>query len=101
MGSAPHRGCARGGVGSGRRHGRRRREDEGGGGTSGCVGAQTDQLRAQAEACRRSSGALHDLLGTASALIAAVEWSGPDADAFRECWAVEARARLTERAEVI
>ena len=55
---------------------------------SGFFGAQTDQLRAQAEACRRSSGALHDLIGTTSALIASVEWSGPDADAFRECWAV-------------
>lgn len=68
---------------------------------SGFFGAQTDQLRAQAEACRRSSGALHDLIGTTSSLIASVEWSGPDADAFRERWAVEVRARLTERAEAI
>lgn len=68
---------------------------------SGFFGAQTDQLRAQAEACRRSSGALHDLIGTTSSLIASVEWSGPDADAFRERWAVEVRARLTERAEAL
>lgn len=68
---------------------------------TGFFGADTEQLRAQAEACQRSSGTLHDLIGTTSALIASVPWTGPDADAFRERWAAEVRARLTERADAL
>lgn len=68
---------------------------------TGFCGADTEQLRRQAEACRRNSGTLHDLVGTVSALIASVSWTGPDAEAFRERWASEVRARLTERAEAL
>lgn len=68
---------------------------------SGFFGADTEQLRAQAEACQRSSGTLHDLIGTTSALIASVQWTGPDADAFRELWASEVRTRLSERADAL
>ena len=68
---------------------------------SGFFGADTEQLRSQAEACQRSAGTLHDLIGTTSALIASVEWTGADADAFRDRWASEVRGRLTERAEAL
>lgn len=68
---------------------------------TGFYGADTAQLRAHAEACQRGAGTLHDLIGTTSALIASVEWVGPDADAFRDSWASEVRGRLTERAEAI
>lgn len=68
---------------------------------AGFYGADTEQLRVQADACQRGSGTLHDLIGTTSALIASVDWKGPDADAFRERWDSEVRGRLTERAEIL
>lgn len=68
---------------------------------TGFFGADTEQLRAHADACQRNSGTLHDLIGTTSALIMSVQWTGPDADAFRELWASEVRARLTESADAL
>lgn len=60
---------------------------------SGFYGADTAQLREQAGACLRGSGTLRDLIGSTSALVGSVEWTGPDADAFRERWQSVVRAR--------
>lgn len=68
---------------------------------SGFHGADTEQLREQAGACLRGSGTLRDLIGTTSAMVGAVEWTGPDADAFRERWQSEVRAQLTARADAL
>lgn len=68
---------------------------------SGFYGADTEQLREQAGACLRGSGTLRDLIGTTSAMVGAVEWTGPDADAFRERWQSEVRAQLTARADAL
>lgn len=64
-------------------------------------GADTEQLREQAGACLRGSGTLRDLIGSTSALVGSVEWTGPDADAFRERWQSVVRAQLTERADAL
>lgn len=66
---------------------------------AGFYGADTDQLRAQAEACQRGSGQLRDLIGATSVMVASVEWIGPDADAFRDRWQSEVSPRLSARAE--
>ncbi|UVY83570.1 hypothetical protein NLU66_15320 [Brachybacterium sp. NBEC-018] len=68
---------------------------------SGFYGADTEQLREQAGACLRGSGTLRDLIGTTSAMVGAVEWTGPDAEAFRERWQSEVRAQLTARADAL
>lgn len=68
---------------------------------SGFYGADTAQLREQAGACLRGSGTLRDLIGTTSAMVGAVEWTGPDAEAFRKRWQSEVRAQLTARADAL
>jgi hypothetical protein len=64
---------------------------------SGFWGADVEAVRAHATACGRAAGRVEGLLGACAALVDGVEWTGPDADRFRERWSAEVRP-LLERA---
>ena len=65
---------------------------------SGFWGADVEALRGHAEASRTASEALRTILTRCGALVDAVEWTGPDADAFRERWSGEVAPTLESAA---
>lgn len=68
---------------------------------SGFYGGDTEQMRGHAEVCSGGARRLAELISTATATVDAVEWVGPDADAFRDGWHSEAEARAHSTAEIL
>src|SRR5699024_120479 len=68
---------------------------------NGFWGADTEAVRAQGEACTGAAGAMETLLRSCSSLVSAAEWSGEDAEAFRERWVSEVDSRLQQVIEML
>lgn len=58
---------------------------------SGFLGMDTDAARGHADALEIAASRLGDLLGDLDGRVASVDWTGPDADAFRSDWAAVRR----------
>ena len=52
----------------------------------GFEGADTEQLREQSRRIDGAAVRIEDLLSTLNGVVSGVEWTGPDAEAFRERW---------------
>lgn len=63
---------------------------------SGFWGADSGAVRQQGAACTGATGTVESLMAACGAVIDAVEWVGPDAEAFRERWGGEVRSRLEQ-----
>ena len=68
---------------------------------SGFYGGDTEQMREQSSRCTGGAQRLADLITTAGAAVAAAEWQGPDADAFRERWHSDAEGKGRSTAELL
>src|SRR5699024_12366901 len=68
---------------------------------NGFWGANTEAVRAQGEACTGAAGAMETLLRYCSSLVSAAEWSGEDAEAFRERWVSEVDSRVQQVIEML
>src|SRR5699024_1105051 len=68
---------------------------------NGFWGAGTEAVRAQGEACTGAAGTMETLLRSCSSLVSAAEWSGEDAEAFRERWVSEVDSRLQQVIEML
>lgn len=68
---------------------------------SGFYGGDTEQLRGQSSGCAGGAQRLAELIATAAATVEAVEWTGQDADAFRETWRSEVEVRARSTAEIL
>src|SRR5699024_6955810 len=68
---------------------------------NGFWGADTEAVRAQGEACTGAAGTMETLLRSCSSLVSAADWSGEDAEAFRERWVSEVDSRLQQVIEML
>ncbi|MDN5901420.1 MAG: hypothetical protein L0H74_15325, partial [Brachybacterium sp.] len=68
---------------------------------SGFFGGDTEQMRGQSSVCTGGARRLAELIATATATVDAVEWTGPDAVAFRERWHSEAEAKARSTADLL
>lgn len=63
---------------------------------SGFWGADSGAVRQQGGGSTGAAGTVESLMAACGAVIDAVEWVGPDAEAFRERWGGEVRSRLEQ-----
>lgn len=68
---------------------------------AGFYGGDTEQMRAQAQACQTGSQRIQDLTSAISAFVDSVPWMGPDAIAFRALWHGTVKPGMIAKAEDI
>ncbi|MEE1619575.1 hypothetical protein [Brachybacterium sp. J153] len=68
---------------------------------TGFLGADTDEVRRIGGDIATGAGRIDALAERLTAVLAAVAWVGPDADALRADWALQVRPALVERGEAL
>lgn len=68
---------------------------------SAFFGGDTEQMRGHSAVCSKDAQRLAELIATAGATVAAVEWQGTDAEGFRERWNSEAEATARSATDLL
>lgn len=68
---------------------------------SGFFGGDTGQMRQQAGLCTSGAGRLAQLIEAAASSVEGTEWTGPDAEAFRENWRRNAQRAAQSAGELL